>query len=79
MYRGLALLLGMNVEAVVLIIAALKISEYLNTRFPRSYNWGIVCYPVALLVMLHTLFFMFRRLSHDMQADQKLNKKNGEL
>ena len=74
-YRVYALLAGANFESIVYMIAAWQGSKWLNENFDQGFDWTLVCFLLALLLVARSWYVMFRML---IKQQTTSNQENGE-
>jgi hypothetical protein len=60
--RGLAFLLSVQVQAVIYLAGAWYGAESLNEQFKQSFDWLMVTIPLAILLIFHSFYVVFRFL-----------------
>lgn len=74
MNRSIAFLLAINMEAVMLVVGAWTLGDWLNENYPFSHSWYAVTFPIACIIILHSFYVVFKTLLR-INADQEKNKK----
>ncbi len=68
-YRAYALLAGANFETVIYMIAAWQISKWLNENYKTNFDWALVCFLLALLLIARSWYAIFRILIRDQRKE----------
>ena len=76
-YQVLAYLMAVNMETVVLMLAGWWAAGWLNEHFHKDFNWMVVTFPIAALLVLHSWFVLFRTVLNTKSElpDDSMRKK----
>jgi hypothetical protein len=58
--RGLAMLLATQFQAIIFLGAGWYGAESLNDQYPQDFDWLLVTIPLALLLIVHSFYVVFR-------------------
>lgn len=61
-YRNFGLVLSANFETICYMGVGWYAADYLNTHYPRDYDWSKVTYVLALLLIVRSWYVVFRVL-----------------
>lgn len=64
-----ALLAGVNFETVLFFMAAWQIGDWLNDSYPKNFDWALVCYLLALILIARSWYVMFRIMIKDQKSN----------
>jgi len=60
--QAMSYLIAANMEAVMLLLGAWQGGEWLNEKFPGTTNWYLITFSLAILIMIHSWYVIFRLL-----------------
>ena len=63
--KALSYLLAANFEAVTIFYLSWQLSKYLNTSYPQSFDWTLLCVGLGVAIIIHSWTMMFRSLMKD--------------
>lgn len=67
-YRLYALLMGANFESIAYLLAAWQGAEWLNSNFPKDFDWSSATYLLALILVARSWYVLIRTLIRDQKS-----------
>ena len=71
-WKAFAYFMAANFQAVLLIGFAFKLVEFLDQKYPQSFAWAFLVWPICVLVIAHSYYLMARQV---VQLDKKKRDK----
>lgn len=62
LFRVFGYLLAANGQAVLLIVLAKKVADYLNYNYPTNFDWASIVWPVAFILIAHSFYVIIASL-----------------
>ena len=60
--KAMAFLFASKVQAIIFFVAAWHGAEYLNKKYPVSYDWLSLTLPLAIVLTLYNFYIVFKFL-----------------
>lgn len=72
--RNVSYLLGANMQAVSLLLVAWWVGDYLNSNFGKSFNWMLLTFIIAGIVIVHVWYVIIKKLIAQEKSKKVGNK-----
>jgi len=69
-YRPFGFVMAANIEAIVVFLGAWKIGEWLNSSYPKSFNWLLITFLLGVVIVIISWARLFIKLSQFNKDDK---------
>lgn len=74
-FQKFGMVMGASTETVAFMFAAKWGSDWLNEHYPKEFNWLAVTSLLALILIMHSWYLMFRSL---IRSERRSSASAGE-
>lgn len=74
--QQMAQLMAVNVETLLVVGIGWWSARFFNLHYPMAYDWSLVTYSLALLIILRSWYLVFRSLFRAQRASELEQKDN---
>ncbi|MFW7378308.1 MAG: hypothetical protein ACOH5I_05845 [Oligoflexus sp.] len=75
-FRKFGLVMSACVETIVFMLAAKWGSDWLDSNYPQSFDWFPILSLLALILIVHSWYVIFRTLIREDQKSSQDTKDN---